>query len=237
MLRLQPVAILVLMFGLPLCAKAEELDLTKAKTIDWSREDQGGVQAARALLAPTADPKELAEELKRGNGVRLSSEDDLHVVVVALGPLAEGATYALTQTHIDRFRHLVELTFEIGKASKSASEAKAEVEAKKKVEDDLIIAPAAAPPPKVVPQSITGSATGNTAIFLPAGKLEFGMWYLRIKTIVKDGGKRTEAPTVTDTFVIKDNRPMTKAEKGRNTPEVGLQRPTSRSVTDGMGGQ
>ncbi|MBI3830978.1 MAG: hypothetical protein HY291_15770 [Planctomycetes bacterium] len=236
MLRLRPIPMLALTLGLAFQAAAEELELTKAKTIDWSREDQGGVQAARALLAPTADPKELSEELKRGNGVRLSSEDDVHVVVVALGPLAAGTTYALTQTQIDRFSHLVELTFEIGKPPRDASDAKA-AETKKKDEEELIIAPAAAPPPKVVPQSITGTVAGNTAIFLPAGKLEYGTWYLRVKTIFKDGGKRTELPVKTDTFLIKDNRPMTKADKGRNTPEVGLQRPTSHSVTEGMGGQ
>lgn len=218
-------------------ACAEELDLTKVKTVDWSKEALGGIKTQQAMLAPTMDPKELAGLMQRGNGVKLSSEDDAHAVVVALGPVGTGTSYALTQTYIDRFRHLIEITFEITKPSPGATEAKAALEAKKPQQEEIVIASTKAPPPRLVPQSLDGYATGNTAFFLPAGKLEFGTWYLRVKTFMKDGDKRSEAPAITDTFVVKDDRPILKGEKGKKTPTIGMDVPNSPSVTDGMGGR
>jgi len=219
-------------------AWAEDLDLTRARTVDWAKEAFGAVKQARALISPTADPKTLAEELRKGHGARLSSEDPEHAVVLALGPLEQGATYVVSQALIDRFRHIVELTVEITRPSREARAAAAENAKKPAPEDELIIAPADAPPPKPAgPQTIEGAAAENSAVIIPAGKLEFGTWYLRVKTFVKDGGKRAEAPALTDTFTIKDDRPYTKELRGRKTPEIGMQKPDSPSVTEGMGGR
>ncbi|MCW8129233.1 MAG: hypothetical protein KIS92_02510 [Planctomycetota bacterium] len=216
-------------------ARGEELDLTKVRTFDWSKEEAGGIKARQALLSPTLDAKELAGLMRRGNGVRLSSEDPEHAVVVALGQVPAGTVYALTQTHIDRFRHIVELTFEITKPAPGQTDAKAALEVKKAPQDDLVIAPVNAPPARALPPSVDGVAAGNTAFVVPAGRLEFGTWYLRVRTFIKEADKRTEAPAITDTFAVKDDRPILKGEKGKKTPSAGLEVPNSRSVTEGMG--
>lgn len=219
---------------------AEELDLTRIKTIDWAAEDQGGETGAHLLLSPTDDPAELAELMRKLYGVRLSSEDPQHAVVIALGRQPEGVKLELTRTTMDRFGKLVELEALITMPERVPQPAGAANSEKKASEEgeELVIVPT---PPEGAKEAKSPEVRarrhgGNPAIFLPTGKLEPGTWYLRVKYMRRQDGKSEELPVQTVSFSVKDNRPYQKGEKGRNTPNIGLEPPKSKSVTEGMGG-
>ncbi|MCK6473055.1 MAG: hypothetical protein L6R28_15030 [Planctomycetes bacterium] len=218
-------------------ACAEELDLTRIETIDWAAEDQGGETGAHLLLSPTDDPAELAELMRKLYGVRLSSEDPQHAVVIALGRQPEGVKLELTRTTMDRFGKLVELEALITMPERAPNAAGA-ANGEKKADEELVIVPT---PPEgakeaKAPEVRARRNGGNPAIFLPTGKLEPGTWYLRVKYTRTQDGKSEELPAQTVSFSVKDNRPYQKGEKGRNTPNIGLEPPKSKSVTEGMGG-
>lgn len=220
-------------------ARAEELDLTRIKTIDWAAEDQGGETGAHLLLSPTDDPAELAELMRKLYGVRLSSEDPQHAVVIALGRQSEGVKLELTRTTMDRFGKLVELEALItmpDRAPKAAGAANGEKKADEAEELVIVPAPPEGAKEAKAPEVRARRHGGNPAIFLPTGKLEPGTWYLRVKFTRKQDGKSEELPVQTVSFSVKDNRPYQKGEKGRNTPNIGLEPPKSKSVTEGMGG-
>jgi len=222
---------------------AEELDLAKARTVDWSKEEHGKVLRALAVLAPLPGPLEVSRELRKGNGIRLSTEDREHTIVVALGILASGTRYTVTQATIDRFHKHIELTVIVEPPSRETVATPGKKDAD--VSEDFFIAPTQPAEPKVkllqplLPQAaqpIHGITEGNTAVFIPAGKLDPGKWWLRVVSKLKENGKFSELPPITDTFIVNDNRLYAKGEKGRNTPEPGLKKPNSPGVTDGLGG-
>ena len=222
---------------------AEELDLAQARTVDWSKEEHGKVLRSLAVIAPMSEPLEVSKELRKGNGIRLSTEDRAHTVVVAMGVLVPGTRYTVAQASIDRFLKHVELTVILEPPDRETVAAPERKEAG--ASDDFFIAATKPAEPRVkllqplLPQAaepIRGTAEGNTAVFIPTGKLDPGKWWLRVVSKLKENGKLIELPAIADTFLVNDNRLYQKGEKGRNTPELGLQKPNSRSVTEGLGG-
>ena len=133
-------------------ATAEDLDLTRIKLFDWSLKEFGHVRGAHALLAPSADPKTVAEETRKQFGIRLSTEDVAHTIVLSAGIQSQGTRLILQRATIDRFRHLVELEVLIEKPSaKNAPPKKANGKAKEKeaaVDEEFVIGPARPELPK-----------------------------------------------------------------------------------------
>ncbi|MCZ7643862.1 MAG: hypothetical protein M5U26_01035 [Planctomycetota bacterium] len=240
----QRIAACILAAGLwSVAPRAEELDLTGARTVDWAQEDHGGIAGPQALVAPTGDPVELAGLLKKLYGIRLSSEDAAHTVVLAAGAHPEGARLSVQRADIDRIRHVVELTavLELAEGGREPAEIKPPPKAP---EDEVLVIGKADPNARARPEpqkpeapvAESRRAGGNPALFLPAGRLEPGTWWLRVKLSIRQGERLTEQPVRTDSFTVKDQRPYTQSTKGSRTPNAGLEPPDSPSVTRGMGG-
>lgn len=217
-------------------ASGEDLDLTQAKGFDWADKANGGETRSHALLAPTQDSVELVRMLKKIHGIRLTTLDAVHTAVVSAGPTPSDARFRITRGLIDRFRRLIHLDATLTVPSRKKTKPKAESEGA--IEELVIRAarPAAGAPVKPVDPSVQTSRDGsNPTLMLPVGRLEEGRWWIRVKMTWKKGANSVERAPMTASFVVQDHRPS-KEKTHRREPEVGLQKPDSPSVLDGMGG-
>ena len=236
-------------------AGAEDLDLTQVKRLDWAGEEHGREFGQHALLAPSSDLKELAGQLKKSHGPRLSSEDDTHFALISMGALPPGSTLSLSRAQIDRFRQFIELSCNVQLPDKdnierplpalksivgSGPKKEEKVLARVDRAEDWVIGPAQGANKTAGAQPTANDQTGhspeNPTLLLPVGRLQPGLWWLRIKITVKNGSQSFEKPALADSFTVKDDRsPQKIAKKKSEPPEVGLPLPNSPSALQGTG--
>ncbi len=235
-----------------LAVNGEDLDLSQLKAFDWRLKEFGGQTKAQALISPTADPLELVECLKKKFGVRLTTENREHVIVISVGALAAHGDLKMTRANIDRIRKLIEIDVQLlrlrARPLPKTSEEIAAARVKSLEEaapGEIQITPAAPPKkgrqkgllPEPPPVARTRDLGGNPTFLLPIGVLEAGTWWLQVTTNTEGEAKGKVTGPVAHPFIIKDHRNyQKKGGKGHNTPEVGLKKPDSPSVLDGMGG-
>ncbi len=219
---------------------AEELDLSAARAFDWAQASEGRVVSAHCLLSPTDEPKELAKELRKQFGVRLTTDDAAPTLIVSAGIAPAGARLTITRADIDRIKHLVEVSATL-ELPEPGAEPPAPQAAPAPEEPVLMIGRAQAPVPNPAPERPTPRAAenekegGNPALRVPAGRLDPGSWWLRYKLTIRQGERTTVRPAQTEAFTVKDLRPADQARGRQRDTEPGLQAPTSKSVTEGMG--
>ena len=121
----------VLMLSMSSGVVGEELDLSDLKAFDWAVKKNGAQVRSRILLAPTADPIELVRLWKKKFGIRLTTEDATHAIVVSVGRVKSHGDLKIKRADIDRMRRLIELELELTnlearKAPKSEEEKRLE---------------------------------------------------------------------------------------------------------------